>query len=80
MGFLEGVLLAPKTRMLTDKNYALIYAYVGQLVLGLCFTYLNSIMYVNVKSNEKTSMYDQEIPQLHTEDQPIEPQGRATEH
>ena len=75
MGFLEGVLLAPKTRMLTDKNYALIYAYLCQLVLCLCFSYINSIIYVNVKSNEKVSVYEQEIPQSHTEDQ-----GRVTEH
>ena len=80
MGFLEEVLLAPKTRIIEDKKYALISAYLGQLVLGLCFSYLNSIIYVNVKSNEKVSVYDQEIPQSHTEDQPIEPQGRVTEH
>ena len=80
MGFLEGVLLAPKTRMIIDKKNVLISAYLGQLVLGLCFTYLNSIIYVNVKSNEKVSVYEQEIPQSHTEDQPLEPQGRVTDY
>ena len=29
---------------------------------------------------EKTSEHDQEIPQVHTAEQPTAPQGRATKH